>query len=101
MGESFPCMPTPSFYGAFCTQIPGEQQRAGLIVRAKHCKPAQPCTSTQNPTDSLHHDEDLLPVYPCQNSIGLLSWVLAVDGVDDEPVKSIRAQDWLSEMPAS
>ena len=62
----FPCIPTSSFYGAFCTQSPGEQQRAGLIVRAKHCKPAQPCTSTQNPTDSLRHAEDLLPMYPCQ-----------------------------------
>ena len=36
--------------------------------------------STQ-PFGLLHHDEDL---HPCQESMGLLSWVLAFDGVADK-----------------
>lgn len=59
-----------------------EQQRAGLIGWAKHCKLALPCTLAHNRTDSCVMDEALLPMYACQGSISSLSLVAVFGGVD-------------------
>lgn len=87
----FPCMPTPSFYAAFCTQSPGEQQRAGLIGWAKHCKPAQPCTATHNPTDPCIMMRNCFPCSPTRTLSACCHWVLAVDGVDDESLNNKKS----------